>query len=173
MLSIRKYLWLLPVIVIAFMGIKIYQMQTNISSLESKINQMALAKVKADKELQNLKADKDKIVVQEVIKYKDKIVHVEKVKTVERIKQNAVEINSGCVISAAFVSMHDDIVRARNKDSEGTNAGGVEGETKTSSDNRTYECSAVLEVIDENYKRFQENRVLLEATQDAWTKAGE
>lgn len=173
MFSISKYLWAIVAAIVIALGLKIWHQSQEIGSLKESIRATENARLMANAELEDLKAKKDRVVIEEVIKYKDKVVYVEKVKTVERIKENAEKINAGCTISNAFVRMHDNIVSARNKNPESADAAGTEDQAKTSGSDRTYDCSAVLEVIDENYKRFQENRVLLESTQDAWTKAGE
>lgn len=162
--------YLLTIVTFASFIILWYVKDSQIEELKSTITTMEQNKKKADDKVKEVIVEKEKLVTKEVVKYKDKVIFVNAKDTKTEVITNAEKIDAGCFIGSDFIRMHDKIVRARNQDTESSDTAGTEPGTKETG---TYSCAEVMMVIDENYKRFEENRILYESTRDAWTKAGE
>lgn len=169
-MNIDSIKYILTLMLIVGVGYAFYSKGKEIESLENTITTMSDKKKSADDRVKTEIVVKEKVVTNEVIKYKDKVIYVKDKDTKKEVQANAEKIDTGCTIGTDFIRMHDNIVRARNQDIESSDATGTEPDTKEIG---TYSCSEVISVIDENYKRFEENRVLYEATRDAWQKAGD
>lgn len=169
-MNISSIKYILTLLLIIGIGYAFYSKEKEVESLENTITTMRDNKRKADDKVKTEIVVKEKVVTNEVIKYKDKVIYVKDKDTKKEVQANANKIDTGCTIGADFIRMHDNIVRARNQDVESSDATGTEPDTKEIG---TYSCSEVILVIDENYKRFEENRILYEATRDAWQKAGD